>query len=68
MKDTEWKEIHTYCLNKDCVYESKPFGDDTICYRIAGKIFAQLTPKEDWYKITLKTNPEAADFYRSILE
>lgn len=64
MKYTEWKEIHTYCLNKDCVYESKPFGDDTICYRIAGKIFAQLTPKEDWYKITLKTNPEAADFYR----
>lgn len=39
-------------------------GKDPICYRIAGKIFAQLSMKQDWYKMTLKTNPEAAEFYR----
>ena len=60
----DWRRIHEYCMNKPCVYETRPFGVDPICYRVAGKIFAQLTPKENWFKITLKTNPNAADFYR----
>ena len=51
-------------MNKPCVYETRPFGVDPICYRVSGKIFAQLTPKENWFKITVKTNPNAADFYR----
>ena len=62
----EWKAIHEYCMNKPAAYESRPFGEWPICYRVAGKIFAQLTPKEEWYKITLKTNPEMAEVYRSI--
>jgi len=64
MKYEEWREIHEYCMNKACAYESRPFGEYPLCYRVAGKIFAQLTRKENWYKITLKTNPDAADFYR----
>lgn len=65
MKLEDWKKIHNYCMNKPCAYESRPFGNYPICYRISGKIFCQLTPQEDWYKVTLKTNPDAADFYRS---
>lgn len=64
MKLDEWKNIHEYCMNKPCVYESRPFGENPICYRVAGKIFVQLTAKEDWYKATLKANPEASNFYR----
>ena len=64
MELQDWKKIHDYCMNKPCVYETRPFGVETICYRVAGKIFAQLTPKENWFKITVKTNPNAADFYR----
>ena len=64
MNYTDWREIHDYCMAKPCAYETRPFGEFPICYRIAGKIFAQLTPKEDWFKITVKTNPDAADFYR----
>ena len=64
MEFKEWKSIHEYCMEKPCAYETRPFGKYPICYRIAGKIFAQLSPEEDWYKITLKTNPDAADFYR----
>lgn len=64
MKREEWKEIHEYCMGRACAYESRPFGEYPICYRVAGKIFAQLIPKDDWFKITLKTNPDAADFYR----
>ena len=55
MKYTNWKKIHEYCMAKPCAYETRPFGEYPICYRIAGKIFAQFTPKEDWFKITLKT-------------
>lgn len=64
MKFDDWQEIHDYCMAKPCAYETRPFGEYPICYRLAGKIFAQLTPKEDWFKVTLKTNPDAADFYR----
>lgn len=64
MKFSEWQEIHDYCMSKPCAYETRPFGESTLCYRIAGKIFAQLSTQENWFKITLKTNPEAADFYR----
>lgn len=64
MNYTDWREIHDYCMAKPCAYETRPFGEDPLCYRIAGKIFAQLTPREDWFKATLKTNPEAAAFYR----
>lgn len=64
MNITEWIEIQDYCMAKPCVYESRPFGEFPICYRVAGKIFAQLIIKDDWFKITLKTNPEAAEFYR----
>lgn len=65
MNYNDWKEIHEYCMSKPCAYESRPFGEFPICYRLAGRIFAQLTPKEDWFKVTLKTNPDAAYFYRS---
>lgn len=64
MQFEEWKNIHEYCMSKACAYETRPFGKNPICYRIAGKIFAQLSVEEEWYKITLKTNPDAADFYR----
>lgn len=64
MKLEEWKDLHNYCLKKPGAYESRPFGEYPICYRICGKIFGQLTPKEDWYKATLKTDPDTADFYR----
>ncbi len=60
----ELDRIKTYCMNKPCVYESRPFGPDLLCYRVAGKIFCQLSNKQEWFKTTLKTNPEAADFYR----
>lgn len=64
MKYSDWHEIHEYCMAKPCTYETRPFGEFPICYRLSGKIFAQLTPKEDWFKATLKTNPDMAEFYR----
>jgi len=58
------EEIKEYCINKYGATETYPFGEIPICYKVAGKIFAELYPREDNYKITLKCEPELADFYR----
>lgn len=60
------RAIEEYCLNKPGAYETRPFGKYPICYRIMGKIFAQLNPEEKFYKITLKCEPEKAYLYRQL--
>lgn len=57
-------EIENYCMNKAGAYESRPFGKYPICYRLMGKIFAQFHPEEQFYKMTLKCEPEQALIYR----
>ena len=59
--DTE--AIKEYCMNHPSVYETRPFGEYPICYRVMGKVFAQLDPQEKSYKITLKCEPEEANLY-----
>lgn len=59
-------EIKKYCLNKHRAYEDYPFGDIPICYKLNGKIFAQIYPKEDDFKITLKCTVNVGEFYRMI--
>ena len=58
--------IKSYCLLKHKVAETYPFGDVPICYKLNGKIFAQLYPYEHDYKITLKCTAEAGEFYRMV--
>lgn len=60
------RTIEDYCLNQSGVYETRPFGKYPICYRVMGKIFAQLNPEEKFYKMTLKCEPEKADLYRQL--
>lgn len=60
------EEIKAYCLSKHKACETYPFGDVPICYKLNGKIFAQLYPYEWDYKITLKCTAEAGDFYRNV--
>ena len=59
-------EIKKYCLEKHGAYETQPFGDVPICYKLNNKIFAQLYPYEHDYKITLKCTADVGDFYRMI--
>lgn len=56
--------IKQYCLGKKHVYEDYPFGEVPICYRLEGRIFAQVFPFQDDYKITLRCEPEFGQFYR----
>lgn len=58
--------IKEYCLNHSSAYEARPFGEYPICYKVMGKMFAQFNPEEKFYKITLKCEPDKADFYRQL--
>ena len=60
------EEIKAYCIRKPLVCETYPFGEVPICYKLNGKIFAQLYPSESDFKITLKCTADVGDFYRQI--
>ncbi|MDE7061830.1 MAG: MmcQ/YjbR family DNA-binding protein, partial [Lachnospiraceae bacterium] len=60
------EEIRAYCLSKWKAYEDSPFGDIPICYRLNKKIFAQIYPDSQDYKITLKCTADAGQFYRQV--
>lgn len=57
-------EIKDYCRSKKMITEENPFGDVPICFKLKGKIFAQLYPYEYDYKITLKCTVDAGQFFR----
>ena len=53
-------EIIAYCLSKPKAYEDFPFGPYPICYKVHGKIFAQLYHD----KITLKCTAFQGQMFR----
>ena len=53
--------IKSYCLSKHRAEETYPFGDWPICYKVAGKIFAQVYPD----KITVKCTRFAGELFRA---
>ncbi len=57
-------EIIEYCLNKNKAYIDYPFGDIPICFKVNNKIFAELYPLDNDYKITLKCDAFLAELYR----
>ncbi len=52
--------IRTYCLSKSGVTEEFPFGDDTLVYKVAGKVFAITPLDEVELSINLKCDPDRA--------
>lgn len=60
--------IKEYCKNRPGAYETRPFGKYPICYKVMGKIFAQLNPEETFYKLTVKCVPEKAYLYRQMYQ
>lgn len=59
-------EIMAYCLQKRHAIEEHPFGSIPICYKLNGRIFAQLYPNSDFFRLTLKCTREAGEFYRQV--
>lgn len=60
------KAIHEHCLQKPGVQETYPFGETPICYKLHGKIFAQLFHTWEQPIITLKCRKDNSFIYRSI--
>ena len=59
----EISDLYEYCLNKKGVTEHFPFDNNTLVFKIGGKIF-MLTSLSNWEKgrkfINVKCNPELA--------
>lgn len=51
--------LREYCLSKKSATESFPFGDDTLVFKVAGKIFA-LVNLDGELSINLKCDPAYA--------
>ena len=52
-------QFRDYCLTKKGVTESTPFGEDTLVFKVMGKMFA-LCSMADFTSINLKCEPEKA--------
>ncbi|TZF83660.1 MmcQ/YjbR family DNA-binding protein [Pedobacter sp. BS3] len=51
--------LRDYCLSKPAVEECMPFGDDTLVFKVAGKIFL-LAPLSTSLSMNVKCDPELA--------
>lgn len=57
------QQLYEFCLSKKGVTEHFPFDEDTLVFKVGGKMFA-LSSLKEWEKgtpaINLKCNPEKA--------
>ncbi len=63
--------LREYCISKRNVTESFPFGDDTLVFKTAGRIFALVNLEND-LSINLKCDPalaiELRERYSSVIQ
>jgi predicted DNA-binding protein (MmcQ/YjbR family) len=58
--------ILSYCLSKQGAYIDFPFGEIPICVKVENRLFAQLYPNPEDYKITLNCDIMTGEFYRNL--
>lgn len=51
------EDFRDYCLSKNGATEGFPFGEDTLVFKVGGKMFA-LAGIENFVSINLKCDPE----------
>ncbi len=54
------EQFRAYCLSKPGVSEDFPFDESTLCFRVAGKIFALTNLESERLKVNLKCEPSYA--------
>ena len=57
------EEFREYCMSKSGVTEEFPFGEDTLVFKVMGKMFALTNLDGDW-SLNLKCDPERAIEFR----
>jgi predicted DNA-binding protein (MmcQ/YjbR family) len=58
------EQFRNYCLSKNGVEESFPFGEETLVFKVMGKIFAITGLENDTFRVNLKCDPERAEELR----
>jgi predicted DNA-binding protein (MmcQ/YjbR family) len=62
------QQLYEFCLSKKGVTEHFPFDEDTLVFKVGGKMFC-LTSLKEWEKgtpsLNLKCNPERAEELRA---
>jgi predicted DNA-binding protein (MmcQ/YjbR family) len=53
------EEVRDYCMQKPATTEGMPFGDDTLVFKVAGKIFL-LFSLDKGNRFNVKCDPELA--------
>jgi|SRR5450432_1795359 len=56
--------IRKYCLEKKSVEESFPFGEDTLVFKVSGKVFLLLGLNNRPLQFNVKCDPEKAEELR----
>ncbi len=54
------EEFRNYCLAKKGVTESFPFDEETLVFKVAGKMFALTSLDTAEFRVNLKCEPELA--------
>ena len=62
------EDIRKYCLSLSGTEEDYPFGEDTLVFKVAGKIFALASLDSIPLHINLKCDPETAIELREMYE
>lgn len=68
---TERKEVISYCLKFNNVYEDYPFHDPNWCvirHKGSNKVFAWIFNKDDYVWVNVKCEPQWRDFWREAFE
>jgi len=59
------EEFQDYCLNKKGVEATFPFDEQTLVYKVMGKMFALCSLERMPFQINLKCDPERAEELRA---
>ena len=54
------ESLRNYCLSKKSASEDMPFGEDTLVFRVLGKIFALTSLDTEGCRVNLKCHPDYA--------
>lgn len=60
--------LRNYCLGKPGTTEERPFGPDTLVYKVMGKMFALTSDERQPEYVNLKCDPDDAMFFRNQFE
>lgn len=58
--------FRNYCLSKKGVDESFPFGEDTLVFKVKGRMFALTGLRSGRFTVNLKCDPEKAIDFREL--